>query len=44
MKNIYVGKSDIHERGLFTTDGLKEGDKVITSNYDDFKNVEVVNL
>jgi len=25
-------------------DGLKEGDKVITSNYDDFKNVEVVNL
>lgn len=25
-------------------DGLKEGDKVITSNYDDFKNVEIVNL
>ncbi len=25
-------------------DGLKEGDKVITSNYDDFKNVEEINI
>jgi len=32
MKNIYVGNSDIHGRGIFTTDGLKEGDIVGVSH------------
>ena len=26
MKNVHVGKSNIHGRGLFTTDSLNEGD------------------
>ena len=26
MKNIYVGNSEIHGKGLFSTDGLQEGD------------------
>ena len=32
MKNIYVGNSDIHGRGIFSTDGLKEGDTVGVSH------------
>ena len=32
MKNIYVGNSDIHGRGIFSTDGLKEGDIVGVSH------------
>ena len=32
MKNIYVGNSDIHGRGIFTTDGLVAGDIVGVSH------------
>ena len=32
MKNIYVGNSNIHDRGIFTTDGLKEGDVIGVSH------------
>jgi len=32
MKNIYVGNSNIHGRGIFTTDGLKEGDVIGVSH------------
>ena len=32
MKNIYVGNSNIHGRGIFTTDGLKEGDMIGVSH------------
>tara|TARA_Y100001963_G_scaffold121626_1_gene170362 strand:+ start:626 stop:922 length:297 start_codon:yes stop_codon:yes gene_type:complete len=32
MKNIYVGNSAIHGRGIFTTDGLKKGDVVGVSH------------
>ena len=32
MKNIFVGKSDIHGKGLFTTDNLKEGDIIGVSH------------
>lgn len=41
-RNVKIGR----ENPFFyeVLEGLKEGDKVITSSYDDFKNVEVVNL
>ena len=32
MKNIYVGNSNIHGRGIFTTDELKERDIVGVSH------------
>ena len=32
MKNIYVGNSYIHGKGLFTTDGLHEGDIIGVSH------------
>ena len=32
MKNIYVGNSNIHGKGLFTVDRLKEGDVVGVSH------------
>ena len=32
MKAIYVGESDIHGRGIFATDNLKEGDIVGVSH------------
>mgnify|MGYP003122194747 CR=1 FL=1 len=32
MKNIHVGKSNIHGRGLFTTDSLTEGDVIGVSH------------
>ena len=32
MKNIYIGKSKINGRGLFTTDDLKNGDVIGVSH------------
>ena len=32
MKNVHVGKSNIHGRGLFTTDSLNEGDIIGVSH------------
>ena len=32
MKNIYIGKSNIHGWGLFTTNNLKEGDIIGVSH------------
>ena len=32
MKNIYVGNSNIHGQGVFSTDDLKEGDIVGVSH------------
>ena len=32
MKNIYITKSVIHGRGLFTTEDLKEGDIIGVSH------------
>ena len=32
MKAIYVGKSKIHGRGIFSTEGLKEGDIIGVSH------------
>ena len=32
MKSIYVGSSNIHGKGIFTTDGLKEGDMIGVSH------------
>ncbi|OCK42335.1 hypothetical protein BA195_11980 [Tenacibaculum soleae] len=41
-RNIKIGRENPFYYEVL--EGLKEGDKIITSNYDDFKNVEEVNI
>ncbi|MCF2875688.1 MULTISPECIES: efflux RND transporter periplasmic adaptor subunit [unclassified Tenacibaculum] len=41
-RNVKIGRENPFYYEVL--DGLKEGDKVITSNYDDFKNVEEINI
>ncbi|KAB1159363.1 HlyD family efflux transporter periplasmic adaptor subunit [Tenacibaculum aiptasiae] len=41
-RNVKIGRENPFYYEVL--EGLKEGDKVITSNYDDFKNVEEINI
>ncbi|WP_272149293.1 efflux RND transporter periplasmic adaptor subunit [Tenacibaculum aiptasiae] len=41
-QNVKIGRENPFYYEVL--EGLKEGDKVITSNYDDFKNVEEINI